>query len=148
MSGAHAASPYGPGGMRLFFYKLCFLIRYPATWIFVFDGQLKVQIKRDTHVIPKNPQWAGPCKRLLEIFGFMIHEVSVMIRVLSCWPLITGLMHQAPGEAEAELAKLNAVGLVDAVFTSDSDALVFGARCVIRRLVIRRSVALINLMIH
>jgi 5'-3' exonuclease len=92
--------------------------------------------------------WAGPCKRLLEIFGFMIHEVSVMIRVLSCWPLITGLMHQAPGEAEAELAKLNAVGLVDAVFTSDSDALVFGARCVIRRLVIRRSVALINLMIH
>jgi Holliday junction resolvase YEN1 len=44
-------------------------------------------------------------------------------------------MHQAPGEAEAELAKMNVVGLVDAVFTSDCDALVFGARCVIRRLV-------------
>ena len=92
MSGAHAASPYGPGGMRLFFYKLCFLMRYRATWIFVFDGQLKAQIKRDIHVIPKNPQWASPCKRLLEIFGITIHEVSIF-RVLSCWPL----MAYAPG---------------------------------------------------
>jgi hypothetical protein len=94
MSGAHAASPYGPGGMHLFFYKLCFLIRYPATWIFVFNGQLKAKIKRDIHVIPKNPQWAGPCKRLLEIFGFTFHEVSVFkFRVLSYWPLMT----YAPG---------------------------------------------------
>ena len=76
MSGAHAASPYGPGGMHLFFYKICFLICYPATWIFVFDG-LKAQIKQDIHVISKNPQWASPCKQLLEIFGFTIHEVSI-----------------------------------------------------------------------
>jgi len=92
MSGAHAASPYGPNGMHLFFYKLCFLIRYPDTWIFVFDGQLKAQTKRDINVIPKNPQWASPCKRLLEIFGFTVHEVSIL-RVLSCWPLMT----DAPG---------------------------------------------------
>jgi hypothetical protein len=39
---------------------------------------------------------------------------------------------QAPGEAEAELAKLNSLGIVDAVLTEDSDALVFGANCVIR----------------
>ncbi|RDB18806.1 Flap endonuclease GEN 1 [Hypsizygus marmoreus] len=32
----------------------------------------------------------------------------------------------APGEAEAELAKLNSLGLIDAILTDDSDALVFG----------------------
>ena len=95
MSGAQATSPYGPGGMHLFLYKLCFLIQYPVTWIFVFDGQLKVHRKRDIHVIHKTPQWASPCKRLLEIFGFTIHEVSIMIRirVLSC----RSLMAYAPG---------------------------------------------------
>lgn len=41
---------------------------------------------------------------------------------------------KAPGEAEAELAKLNAEGMIDAILTDDSDTLVFGGRCVIRRL--------------
>jgi 5'-3' exonuclease len=40
---------------------------------------------------------------------------------------------QAPGEAEAELAELNSCGIIDAVLTEDSDTLVFGAQCVIRR---------------
>ncbi|KAL4062245.1 PIN domain-like protein [Scleroderma citrinum] len=40
--------------------------------------------------------------------------------------------HEAPGKAEAELAKLNAVGIIDAVFSDDSDILLFGAPCVIR----------------
>jgi 5'-3' exonuclease len=43
--------------------------------------------------------------------------------------------HQAPGEAEAELARLNQARIVDAVMTDDSDALVFGATHVIRGLV-------------
>ncbi|KDR71016.1 hypothetical protein GALMADRAFT_214050 [Galerina marginata CBS 339.88] len=41
-------------------------------------------------------------------------------------------MGQAPGEAEAELAKLNELGIIDAILTMDSDAFAFGARCVIR----------------
>jgi 5'-3' exonuclease len=47
--------------------------------------------------------------------------------------LIYHLLVQAPGEAEAELATMSQLNRIDAVFTSDSDALVFGARCVIRR---------------
>jgi Holliday junction resolvase YEN1 len=39
---------------------------------------------------------------------------------------------QAPGEAEAELAKLNEMGYIHGILTEDSDAFVFGARCVIR----------------
>lgn len=38
---------------------------------------------------------------------------------------------QAPGEAEAELAKMNDIGVVDAVLTNDGDAFVFGARTII-----------------
>jgi len=34
---------------------------------------------------------------------------------------------------EAELAHLNRLGQIDAVFTQDSDALVFGARRVLKR---------------
>lgn len=40
---------------------------------------------------------------------------------------------EAPAEAEAELAELNRLGLIDAIVTEDSDAFVFGAQCVIRR---------------
>ncbi|KAJ7019288.1 hypothetical protein C8F04DRAFT_1404365 [Mycena alexandri] len=40
----------------------------------------------------------------------------------------------APGEAEAELAQLNADGRIDGIITEDSDAFVFGARLVIRTL--------------
>ncbi|KAF5361124.1 hypothetical protein D9758_009072 [Tetrapyrgos nigripes] len=40
--------------------------------------------------------------------------------------------HQAPGEAEAELAWLNKQGHIYAVLTDDSDALVFGATFIIR----------------
>jgi Holliday junction resolvase YEN1 len=39
---------------------------------------------------------------------------------------------QAPGEAEAELAFLNETGVIYAVVTEDSDALLFGAKRVIR----------------
>lgn len=40
---------------------------------------------------------------------------------------------QAPGEAEAELASMSMLGIVDVVLTEDSDAMAFGARRVIRR---------------
>ena len=41
-------------------------------------------------------------------------------------------MYQAPGEAEAELAMLNSLGVIDVVITDDSDAFIFGAICIIR----------------
>ena len=43
-----------------------------------------------------------------------------------------------PGEAEAELAMLNRFGAIDAVLTSDSDCIVFGAHCILRRYCIQR----------
>jgi 5'-3' exonuclease len=40
---------------------------------------------------------------------------------------------KAPGEAEAELAYLNRVGILDAVLTDDVDAFLFGAVTIIRK---------------
>jgi 5'-3' exonuclease len=50
------------------------------------------------------------------------------------WALTLALiiLTQAPGEAEAELAQLNKLGFIDVVITEDSDALAFGATCVLR----------------
>lgn len=39
---------------------------------------------------------------------------------------------QAAGEAEAELANMNRLGVIDFVFTGDGDVFVFGALGVIR----------------
>ncbi|KAF8166945.1 hypothetical protein K438DRAFT_2025002 [Mycena galopus ATCC 62051] len=40
--------------------------------------------------------------------------------------------HEAPGEAEAELAQLNMSGRLDVIISEDSDTFLFGAQCVIR----------------
>lgn len=40
---------------------------------------------------------------------------------------------QAPGEAEAELAYLNRIGIIDAVLSDDVDNFLFGATMVIRK---------------
>ena len=40
---------------------------------------------------------------------------------------------QAEGEAEAELAYLNRIGVLDAVMTDDVDAFLFGATTVLRK---------------
>lgn len=41
------------------------------------------------------------------------------------WP--SSCLHQAPGEAEAELAWMNKADIVNVVLTDDSDAVIFGA---------------------
>ena len=69
----------GPDAMRLLFYKLCSLIQYPITWVFVFDGLFRPPIKRGTKVIQKTPPWVGPCKQLLTAFGLIVHDVSSSI---------------------------------------------------------------------
>ena len=40
---------------------------------------------------------------------------------------------QAPGEAEAELAYLNRIGVIDAVLSDDVDTFLFGATMVVRK---------------
>ncbi|KAF4609995.1 hypothetical protein D9613_010504 [Agrocybe pediades] len=100
--------------MASFFYQLCRFSRAPVVFVFVFDGPDRPDIKRQN---PINtgcvPWWTEPCKEVIEAFGFYAH--------------------QAPGEAEAELAAMNAEGVINAVLGPDSDVFAFGAKTVMRR---------------
>ncbi|KAI5982397.1 PIN domain-like protein [Pisolithus orientalis] len=103
--------------LRTLFYKLAHLYRTPADVLFVFDGPQKPAIKRGKKVVTIPPWLTTYFKDFASAFGFRTHE--------------------AAGEAEAELAALNQLGVIDAVWTEDSDALVFGALTVFRRQLLR-----------
>jgi hypothetical protein len=60
------------------------------------------------------------------IWVFLVYSTLSLVPAQS-----SDILLQAPGEAEAELAQLNKLGIVDAILTDDSDALVFGAKTVI-----------------
>ncbi|SPO23822.1 uncharacterized protein UTRI_03648_B [Ustilago trichophora] len=102
------SNPY----LRLLFYRLAKLLSLPVLPVFVFDGPSRPTWKRGKQVKGRQHAIEQPFTQLIEAFGYQ-------------W-------HRAPGEAEAELAYLNQTGWVDAVLTDDSDALLFGARMLVR----------------
>ncbi|KAF8071956.1 PIN domain-like protein [Lyophyllum atratum] len=113
----HAAGLHTHAGenpeLRVFFSRLCRYLKLPVVLVFVPDGTDRPSVKRG-HSVRTQPLWiAGYVQELVAAFGFYTH--------------------QAPGEAEAELAKLNSLGMIDAILTDDSDTLVFGGECIIRR---------------
>ncbi|KAI6004797.1 hypothetical protein EDD15DRAFT_2191570 [Pisolithus albus] len=101
--------------MKIIFHRLSALSQFLLHAYFIFDGPDCPQLKRGKDV----PSLSAPrllsqrFQELLTVFGFN-------------W-------HVAPGEAEAELACLQLLGLIDAVATPYNDALLFGATCIIRR---------------
>ncbi|KAJ7501389.1 PIN domain-like protein, partial [Mycena galericulata] len=98
--------------LEKFFYQFCNFLLAPATYVFGFDGPGRPEMKRGTRVVHRETELLHHLKAMIVAFGFYYYE--------------------APGEAEAELAQLNESGYIDCIITEDSDALVFGARCVIR----------------
>ncbi|KIP12163.1 hypothetical protein PHLGIDRAFT_21224 [Phlebiopsis gigantea 11061_1 CR5-6] len=107
---------YGQEGenpeLRTIFFRLTRLLKLPFLPVFVFDGPMRPDVKRGK-TIDKKPHWmVEGMKRMVEAFGFE-------------W-------RTAPGEAEAELAYLNRIGVIDAVLSDDVDTFVFGATMVIR----------------
>ncbi|TYK24473.1 flap endonuclease GEN-like 1 [Cucumis melo var. makuwa] len=123
--------------LRLTFFRTITLFaKFGAFPVFVVDGtpsplKSKARIARffrlsgiDTSDLPKvedrisvhrNRKFAKcvkECVELLELFGVPVLE--------------------AKGEAEALCAELNQKGFVDACITADSDAFLFGAKCVIK----------------
>ncbi|TDL13512.1 PIN domain-like protein, partial [Rickenella mellea] len=93
--------------LRTVFHRLAFLSTLPLTPLFVFDGPQRPAIKRGTRTLGPEHWMAPVFRNFISAFGFDSHV--------------------APGEAEAELAMLNRVGIIDAVFTEDVDTLIFGA---------------------
>ncbi|EKM52630.1 uncharacterized protein PHACADRAFT_149458 [Phanerochaete carnosa HHB-10118-sp] len=97
-------STYGKEGenpeLRTIFFRLIRLLKHPFLPLFVFDGPMRPDVKRGK-LIDKKPHWmVDGMKKMVEAFGFE-------------W-------RTAPGEAEAELAYLNRIGVIDAVLPSDT----------------------------
>ncbi|KAF9043466.1 PIN domain-like protein, partial [Rhodocollybia butyracea] len=100
--------------LTTFFFKLCRYLRMPVSLVFVADGPGCPSEKQGKAVNNTHVKWQmNHVRELALMFGFH-------------W-------HQAPGEAEAELAYLNQQGIIDAILTEDSDTLVFGGKCIIQR---------------
>ena len=96
------------------FYRLVRLVALPIHPIFVFDGPHRPPYKRGKVVTGRSVPTGNASlttirlsKRLIDLFRFPSHI--------------------APGEAEAECAKLQMAGVVDAVMSDDVDSLMFGS---------------------
>ncbi|KAE8234904.1 hypothetical protein CF326_g66 [Tilletia indica] len=106
------------GEVRMLFFRLAKLHSLPIIPIFVFDGPGRPAVKRNKQRpgAYTNAQYSFPhqsdFEKLIRLFGFAVYN--------------------APAEAEAQLASMNADGVVDAILTDDGDAFLFGAQIVLR----------------
>ncbi|KAF8833369.1 PIN domain-like protein, partial [Paxillus ammoniavirescens] len=109
----HAGAGPNPK-LHTLFYRLAALLAMPVHAFFVFDGHRRPSTKRGKQTGGKSHWLSNGFQELLDAFGFRL------------------TVHQAPGEAEAELAALSQRRFIDMVLTMDNDALIFGATCVAR----------------
>ncbi|KAF1958081.1 PIN domain-like protein, partial [Byssothecium circinans] len=94
------------------FYRICRLLTQNIQLLFVFDGP------------------GRPWKRGRKGGGKIDYEKLKLFKELLRHFRIP--YHEAPGEAEAECARLQQLGVVDAIFSQDSDSLMFGCDYLIR----------------
>ncbi|GAA6010859.1 hypothetical protein JCM11491_004569 [Sporobolomyces phaffii] len=104
--------------LRCIFYRICRLLQRGILAVFVFDGPNKPSWKRGKYVGYGRKTGGGNdhanLKHMFELMGME-------------WRI-------AAGEAEAELAAMNARGEIDAVLSDDVDSFLFGATLVIRNM--------------
>lgn len=98
--------------IRTLFYRLVRLLGLPIHPVFVFDGPNKPAFKRNKRSGKTDGTATAMAKRLIRLFGFVIHD--------------------APGEAEAECALLQQRAVVDAVLSEDVDTIMFGCTRTLR----------------
>jgi Holliday junction resolvase YEN1 len=91
---------------KAMFYRICRLLTLNIQLIFVFDGPGRPWKRGKRGQGKINYEERRLLTEMLENFGIPWHE--------------------APGEAEAECARLQLLGMVDAVWSQDSDCLMFG----------------------
>ncbi|KAK7034094.1 PIN domain-like protein [Favolaschia claudopus] len=102
----------GPNpALRTLYYKLAALLDWPILPLFIVDGPERPDIKRGRRVLMRGHPLTTAFQELAGYFGY------------PCY--------MAPGEADAELGRLAAEGIIDFVQTTDSDVFLFGAEHVI-----------------
>ena len=119
--------------LRLLFFRLLRFARLPFIPVFVFDGRQRPKVKRGSKKGKGGSHALTPeFKKLLDTFGLEWRMVSAYVVV---YVAVQWNVPKALGEAEAELAYLNRIGVIDAVLTDDVDTFIFGAKMVIRKYV-------------
>jgi Holliday junction resolvase YEN1 len=96
---------------KAIFWRVLKLMRMNIQPIFIFDGPFR------------------PWKRGGVAGRIDWKKIDLMRKMLT---MLRIPHHRAPAEAEAECARLNELGIVDAVWTDDGDAFMFGARVLIK----------------
>ncbi|KAF8270748.1 PIN domain-like protein, partial [Lactarius quietus] len=114
---AHGREGENPKLHTLFF-RCAKLLSAPFLPLFIFDGPKCPKVKCGKRITGGKHWLVDGMKGIIEVF------YSIWRRVAD--PL------QAPGEAEAELAYLNNIGIIDAILSDDVDNFLFGAKMVIR----------------
>ena len=109
-----------------FFNKLLRLCKLPIQIVFVFDGDRKPSIKRGTRVVDRQHFLYRGMVAFIRAFGHEYHTVSICTTAVWAFCFLLLFFVQAPAEAEAELALMNSMGLIDAILTNDSDVFLFG----------------------
>ncbi|PSN65968.1 PIN domain-like protein [Corynespora cassiicola Philippines] len=104
--------PAFQGIEKAVFWRICRLLTYNVQLLFVFDG-------------PSRPWKRGRIGGSRIDYGSLrlLKEMLRHFRIP---------YHEAPGESEAECARLQQLGIVDAVWSQDSDTLMFGCSLLIR----------------
>ncbi|TFK69797.1 hypothetical protein BDN72DRAFT_819685 [Pluteus cervinus] len=98
--------------LRTIFFRCATLMNAPFLPLFVFDGPKRPHVKRGKEIKRLPHKLVPGVKAIVEAFGYE-------------W-------RTAPGEAEAELASLNHLGIIDGILSDDVDTFLFGATTVIR----------------
>ena len=97
-------------------FRICDLLRLNIKVLVVLDGKQRHAEKRPGKFGPEGPPPESP-------------RMPVAFRELLCRLGVPS--HQAPADAEAECASLEMLGIVDAVWSGDSDSFLFGSKTVI-----------------
>ena len=116
--------------LRTLFFRCVKLVNVPFLPLFIFDGPKRPKVKRGKRISGKKHWMVDSMKGIIEAFGFEWRMVRLMFFFIG-WRSANHL--KAPGEAEAELAYLNSVGIIDAILSDDVDTFLFGAKTVIRK---------------
>lgn len=121
--------------LRNFMAKLWYLVQHNVLFVVVFDGKYKPGKLRNGHIpdIPGLISYDETLRYFKKLLPSTYSESLSLVDQLklilqrNCMDYV-----QAPGEAEAECAWLQKLGVVDFVVSDDSDTFVFGASQVLR----------------
>ncbi|KAE9409910.1 PIN domain-like protein [Gymnopus androsaceus JB14] len=102
---------YGKEGenpeLRTLFFRCAQLLSQGFLPLFVFDGPMRPDIKRGKRINKSVNKLVTGMQAIIEAFGFEYRTVLASFI-------------KAPGEAEAELAFLNRIGVIDGILSDDS----------------------------